>query len=101
MVLVEKVLGNAGDPEWAQRLADVSVEPLSLDHWEAQKNRFRKKTAGGVELAVSLDRGTFMRDGDVLFWDAAATRAIGGLGGDPATKALLLEIPNALLSRSQ
>ena len=51
MVLVEKVLGNAGDPEWAQRLADVSVEPLSLDHWEAQKNRFRKKTASGREVA--------------------------------------------------
>ncbi len=32
---------------------------------------------------------------------AAAARAIEGLGGDPATKALLLEIPNALLSRSQ
>jgi octaprenyl-diphosphate synthase len=31
----------------------------------------------------------------------AAVRAIQGLAGDPATKALLLEIPNALLSRSQ
>ena len=38
--------------------------------------RFRKKTVGGVELAVSLDRGTFMRDGDVLSWDAAAARAV-------------------------
>jgi hypothetical protein len=44
----------------------AAVDELALDHWEAQKNRFRKKTAGGVELAVSLDRGTFMRDGDVL-----------------------------------
>jgi octaprenyl-diphosphate synthase len=31
----------------------------------------------------------------------AAVQAIQGLAGDPATKALLLEIPNALLSRSQ
>jgi urease accessory protein len=58
------------------RLANAAVDPVELDHWEAQKNRFRKKTASGVELAVSLDRGTFMRDGDVLLWDAAAARAV-------------------------
>ena len=76
MILVEAVLGNADDPEWAARLAAATVDPLGLDHWEAQKNRFRKKTKGGVELAVSLDRGTFMRDGDVLVWDAVAARAV-------------------------
>jgi urease accessory protein len=76
MVLVEKVLGNASDPEWARRLDEVAVEPLSLDHWEAQKNRFRKKTASGREVAVSLDRGAFLRDGDVLLWDAAAGSAV-------------------------
>ena len=76
MILVEAVLGNAGDPEWAARLGAAAVDELALDHWEAQKNRFRKKTAGGVELAVSLDRGTFMRDGDVLLWDAKAARAV-------------------------
>ena len=76
MILVEAVLGNAADPEWATRLSKATVDALELDHWEAQKNRFRKKTAGGVELAVSLDRGTFMRDGDVLVWDAPAARAV-------------------------
>ncbi|HSW33217.1 MAG TPA: hypothetical protein VLH36_06330, partial [Steroidobacteraceae bacterium] len=76
MILVEAVLGNAADAQWAARLADATVDPVELDHWEAQKNRFRKKTASGVELAVSLDRGTFMRDGDVLLWDAAAARAV-------------------------
>lgn len=76
MILVEAVLGNAADPQWAARLAAAAVDELALDHWEAQKNRFRKKTAGGVELAVSLDRGTFMHDGDVLVWDAAASRAV-------------------------
>jgi len=76
VILVEAVLGNADDPEWAARLAAATVDPLGLDHWEAQKNRFRKKTKSGVELAVSLDRGTFMRDGDVLVWDAAAARAV-------------------------
>jgi len=47
-----------------------------LDHWEAQKNRLRKKTRDGQELAVSLDRGTYMRDGDVLLWDESARRAV-------------------------
>jgi urease accessory protein len=76
MILVEAVLGNAGDPEWVARLAGAAVESLELDHWEAQKTRFRKKTAAGVELAVSLDRGTFMHDGDVLVWDGEAARAV-------------------------
>jgi urease accessory protein len=76
VILVEALLGNVGDPEWAERLSAAAVDALELDHWEAQKNRFRKKTAGGVEIAVSLDRGTFMRDGDVLLWDAQAARAV-------------------------
>jgi urease accessory protein len=76
VILVEAVLGNVDDPEWAARLAAATVDPLDLDHWEAQKNRFRKKTGSGAELAVSLDRGTFMRDGDVLVWDADSARAI-------------------------
>ncbi len=76
MILVEAILGNAADPEWRARLAAATVDPLQLDHWEAQKNRFRKKSGSGLELAVSLDRGTFMRDGDVLVWDADASRAV-------------------------
>jgi urease accessory protein len=76
MILVEAVLGNAADPQWAARLKAAAVDSLELDHWEAQKNRFRKKTAGGVEIAVSLDRGTFMHNGDVLVWDAQAARAV-------------------------
>jgi urease accessory protein len=76
MILIESVLGNAADPHWSGRLAQGSVDTLALDHWEAQKNRFRKKTAGGLEIAVSLDRGAFLRDGDILLWDAAIRRAV-------------------------
>jgi urease accessory protein len=76
VVLIERILGNAGDPAWSARLAGLAVDRLALDHWEAQKNRFRKTTAGGIELAVSLDRGTFLRDGDILLHDAAAGRAV-------------------------
>ena len=76
MLLIEAVLGNAADAQWAARLSGATVEALELDHWEAQKNRFRKKTAAGTELAVSLDRGTFMRDGDILLWDEQGRRAV-------------------------
>ena len=76
MILVEHILGNAADPEWSERLAASGIDRLALDHWEAQKNRFRKKTASGLEIAVSLDRGTFLRDGDILLWDERARRAV-------------------------
>ena len=76
MILVESVLGNASEPEWAARLAAASVDTFALDHWEAQKNRLRKKTIGGLEIAVSLERGTFMQDGDVLLWDDAKPAAV-------------------------
>ena len=76
MVIIESVLGNIGDPGWSDRLSNVSVEWLELDQWEAQKNRFRKTTAKGTELAVALDRGTVMRDGDILLWDAQAGIAV-------------------------
>ena len=76
MILIEAVLGNAADPEWAARLATGVVDTLALDHWEAQRNRFRKKTVGGAEIAVSLDRGAFLRNGDVLQWDDPARHAV-------------------------
>lgn len=76
MILVEHILGNVADPAWSGRLAAGRVELLALDHWEAQKNRFRKKTESGLELAVSLDRGAFLRDGDILLWDESAHRAV-------------------------
>ena len=50
-------------------IVGCDVDLLALDQWEAQKSRFRKATANGTELAVSLDRGTNLRDGDVLVWD--------------------------------
>jgi urease accessory protein len=76
VILIESILGNVADAQWAARLAGATVEALDLDHWEAQKNRFRKKTAAGTEIAVSLDRGTFMRDGDILLWDEDERRAV-------------------------
>jgi len=76
VVIIESVLGNSGDPEWIARLSAARLDVLALDHWEAQKNRFRKRTAAGTEIAVSLDRGTFLRDGDILRFDEATRTAI-------------------------
>jgi urease accessory protein len=76
MVIIENVLGNIGDPDWAGRLSAAEIDLLEIDQWEAQKTRFRKKTAKGAAVAVSVERGTYIRDGDVLLWDAQAHAAI-------------------------
>lgn len=76
MILIENVMGNETDPDWAERLAGASVDVLELDHWEAQKNRLRKKTRGDLELAISLDRGSFIHDGDILLWDESSARVV-------------------------
>jgi urease accessory protein len=76
VTLVEAVLGNVVDAEWKARLANAKLDSLALDHWEAQKNRLRKKTAAGTEIAVSLDRGTFLHDGDILLWSEETRTAI-------------------------
>ena len=96
MILIETVLGNAADRQWFERLAAGSVDMLALDHWEAQKNRFRKKTASGLDVAVSLDRGAFLRGGDVLHWDAATRCAVVAKMSLPEVMIIHLEELNAL-----
>ena len=76
MLLIEAIVGNVADAEWKARLTTATIDQLALDHWEGQKNRFRKRTAAGTEIAVSLDRGAFLRDGDVLRFDDATRTAI-------------------------
>ena len=78
MELVEQVLGNMSDEAWRVRLTapETDVDWLELGQWDAQKNRLRKTTGKGLEVAVSLDRGRHLRDGDVLLWDEASRRAV-------------------------
>jgi len=76
VVVIETVLGNTRDPEWAARLSAADIDLLEIDQWEAQKSRFRKTTAKGTKVAVSVDRGAYIRDGDVLLWDAQAQCAV-------------------------
>ncbi len=76
MIVIESVLGNVEDPAWKTRLEGARLDVVRLDQWQAQKNRFRRTTEGGVDLAVSLERNVHLRDGDILVWDDAAGRAI-------------------------
>ncbi len=71
MVIIEKVLGNISDERWKGIAAGARLDELRLNQWDAQKNRLRKMSEGGTELAISLDRNSFLHDGDVLSWDAA------------------------------
>lgn len=70
MILVEKKLGNLRDPIWHDRSQNARVDPLVLEQWEAPKNRLRKASEGGTELAISLPRSEHLHDGDVLYFDA-------------------------------
>ena len=76
MIIIEDILGNIGDPEWTSKLNAANVDLLHIGQWEAQKSRFRKTTIKGTEVAVALDRGTYIRDGDVLLWDAQTAAAV-------------------------
>ncbi len=69
MIIIESVLGNVKDAAWLDRVATAALDSLPLNQWDAQKNRFRKMTEQGAEMAVSLERNTFLRDGDILAWD--------------------------------
>lgn len=76
MIIAEAVLGNLADESWKERLEGANIDALRLDQWEAQKNRFRRKTEAGVELGVSLERNHHLRDGDILAWDEATKKVI-------------------------
>jgi len=76
LVRVTAVLGSSADDDWAGRLAGARVDVLHVGQAEAQKSRLRTITTYGTEVAVSLDRGTQLRDGDVLYWDDDRRAAI-------------------------
>ena len=98
LVRVDAVLGRAAEDGWPGRLESARVDVLRLDQAEAQKSRLRKATDGGVEVAISLDRGTQLRDGDILHWDQ--TRGIAIVVRIGLTDVLVIDL-SALLDGPQ
>jgi urease accessory protein len=76
LVRVDTIVGRATEDDWPDLLAGAQVDVLHLDQAEAQKSRLRKTTDAGAEVAISLDRGMQLRDGDILAWDDARRAAI-------------------------
>jgi urease accessory protein len=76
LVRVDAIVGHASEDDWPDLLTEAQVDVLHLDQAEAQKSRLRKATDGGMEVAISLDRGTQLRDGDILLWDEVRRTAI-------------------------
>ena len=75
MIIVESIVGNIHDEEWKKQLEGATIDYLDLDQWQAQKNRLRAETEQGIELALSLERNTRLRGGDILTWDPNARHA--------------------------
>jgi urease accessory protein len=73
---VGAVLGNTADDDWQSRLRGAFIDVLALDAAEAQRSRLRKRTASGADVAIALERGAQLRDGDVLAWDLASQTAV-------------------------
>ena len=73
---VTAVLGNTADGGWPARLRRARIDLLTLNAAEAQRTRLRKRTASGTDVAIALERGGGLRDGDVLGWDEAASTAV-------------------------
>jgi urease accessory protein len=62
MVVARSIIGDVDD----QRFAGKRVERLPVDAWSAAKRRLRGRTEGGIDVAVDLDRGVYLRHGAVL-----------------------------------
>jgi urease accessory protein len=74
MLLVDRVLGNRLDDDFAERLHHLehrgAVEWLLLPAAELARRRFRALTSRGSEVAVALPRDEPLTDGAVLLLDA-------------------------------
>jgi urease accessory protein len=64
------------DSDWPAKLTDFQIDELRLDAAEAQRSRLRKRTAGGIDVTVALERGIQLRDGDVLRLDKEGLTAL-------------------------
>ncbi len=76
VVRVDAILGSSAAEDWASRLRSARIDTVRVGQADAQKSRLRVKSSFGTDLAVSLDRGTLLKDGDILHWDDESRTAI-------------------------
>jgi urease accessory protein len=65
MLLIREIQGRRDEPRFAGR----RVDPLPLDSSDAGKRRLRATTAGGLDVALDLERGAYLFDGALLHDD--------------------------------
>ena len=77
MKVYTEVIGNVkNSDEWKNKIAECEVDDIYLDQWTAQKSRFLAKGVSGEEYPVALARGSHVADGDVIFYDSDAKKAV-------------------------
>ncbi|MET3861560.1 urease accessory protein [Dietzia sp. 2505] len=77
------ILGHVTDPGYARR----SVDPVLVPWGDARKHRQVLTTVGGLQLSVTLPRGTFLADGAVIADDGTTIVAISR----PAEQAVVVD----------
>src|SRR5690348_13387682 len=76
LLRVRSVLGRQTEGVWPGRLNRSRVDVLRLSQSDAHRTKLRRRTDSGTEVAVTLERGTVLRDGDVLCWDERSRTAL-------------------------
>lgn len=76
MRLCEAIIGNLEEPRWQESLQGARVAHLDLDEWELKKSRLRRTASDGTDVAVNLDRGTTLKDGDIVAWEPSERWAV-------------------------
>ncbi len=67
MLLVHEILGAGSEPRFASR----EVDRLLVSSTDAAKRRLRARTEAGTDVAVALERSSYLRHGAVLADDGA------------------------------
>jgi urease accessory protein len=62
MLVVSGLHGDAAEARYEGRRRD----PILVTHGDAAKRRLRVSSAAGVDVAIDLPRGTYLREGAVL-----------------------------------
>lgn len=68
MLVVREILGDLDEPRFAGR----RVERLMVGSADAAKRRLRARTDAGANVAVDLERGSYLRHGAVLADDGGS-----------------------------